>query len=250
MVEYLNDQNIDVKAAHESDVGKEILAGRAVLPMQASSILHNEDKEGHETKLHDYVQNRPKRQTRQPSRLIDELQRAMVEDEDLESEEEPEEAASPYGDDLDRDDGRALTAAEMKKMFRQQSMALQEAFSQEEYNLRLLLSLPKDKVYTPTDLTDPAILERALRILFSRRIGMNSPIARLGPHITYSMVPSELRLKMAKLIESTPSVSMLKLKWRTLRTMTTPAELKRQAIQDGVEQNAKRARTDEGPSVS
>jgi len=59
---------------------------------------------------------------------------------------------------------------------------------------------------------------------------MSSPVARLGPHITYSMVPSELRKKMGKIMENIPSVGALKMKWRTLGTMTTPGELKRQAI--------------------
>ncbi|KFY97411.1 hypothetical protein V500_02085 [Pseudogymnoascus sp. VKM F-4518 (FW-2643)] len=219
LVQYLNQQQVDVRNMHESEVGQQILAGRLVLPMQAATVLAGENESRR-------VQ--PNRTKKKPSRLIDEIgqgQDTLVDGE----ESDEDDTQSQYEDDGEYGDGSALTTDEMKKAFRQQALEFQESFNQEEYNMRLLLSIPVNKVFTVTDLNNPAILERALRILFCRRIGMSSPTARLGPHITYSLVPTELREKMKKMVEGTPSVGILKMKWRTLGTTGMPGEKNKQA---------------------
>ncbi|KFY93428.1 hypothetical protein V498_04442 [Pseudogymnoascus sp. VKM F-4517 (FW-2822)] len=226
LVTYLNEQNNDVHMAHDSESGKEILDGRLFLPMQASSILHD-DRE-------DTLLRRSKRKSHRPNLLINEMDSGRSEFDNRESEDdENEESLSQYEDEDDDYGSRGLTTTELKKAFQHQAVALQESFSQEEYNLRLLLSLPRDKIYTVADLNDPMILERALRILFCRRIGSSSPVARLGPHITYTMVPAELRKKFGQTLRNTPSVGALRLKWRSLGTLTTPGELKKRGVSQG-----------------
>ncbi|OBT75776.1 hypothetical protein VF21_05558 [Pseudogymnoascus sp. 05NY08] len=236
LVQFLNDQNHDVHAAHDSVTGREILAGRSVLPMQASSILHDE----HE----DAFLRRSKRKTHRPSRFMDEMGGGQSQLNHAESDNEMDEGLSSQDGDEEDYDPHGLTTAELKKAFQHQAIGLQESFSQEEFNLRLLLSLPRDKIYTIADLNDPMILERGLRILFCRRIGSSSPVARLGPHITYSMVPAELRKKFNQIMENTPSVGALKLKWRSLGVLTTPGELKKRVSLKGLgHQEPKRLKT-------
>ena len=83
-------------------------------------------------------------------------------------------------DDDDRDDDSdyfdtGLTA-KIKAQFNKMSAEEQESYSQENMNLRALLRLDPNHVYTTEDLQSESILERALRLLFNAEKGLITPI--------------------------------------------------------------------------
>lgn len=59
-------------------------------------------------------------------------------------------------------------------------------------NLRALLRLDPQKLYTTENLEKEEILERALRILFHERNGQQTEYVRISPHITYDQLPKTM----------------------------------------------------------
>lgn len=82
------------------------------------------------------------------------------------------------------------TTKTLRKDFMKLTASQQEAFNQDEMNLRQLLSLSPDRVYTLEDLEDSDVLDRALRLLYQARFGQTRQNTRISPHINYDKLPT------------------------------------------------------------
>ena len=72
-----------------------------------------------------------------------------------------------------------------KAQFSKFSVEEQESYSQENMNLRALLGLDPDHVYTVDNFSSEVTLERALRLLFNARYGHDDISQRISPHKHY-----------------------------------------------------------------
>lgn len=94
--------------------------------------------------------------------------------------------------DIDRVDEDILEAKTTKK-WRQdllkQPVSVQEAFDQEDFNLRQLLALSAKKMYGKDNLEDEKTLDRALRLLYMAKFGQVDMNTRISPHIQYNKLP-------------------------------------------------------------
>lgn len=112
-------------------------------------------------------------------------------DEDLEDDEAEEASASdifsPEHEELTMDDLalESITTKSLKAKYSKMSSQEQENWTPDEMNIRSLLSLSPDRVYTVEDLNNEEILDRGLRILFHARYGQRKQFMRVSPHITY-----------------------------------------------------------------
>ena len=78
------------------------------------------------------------------------------------------------------------TRRQMRQYYNNLTRKEQETWDQDEWNLRNLLTLSPDRVYTLEDLADEDIHDRALRLLYRARFGQSRDYARISPHINYT----------------------------------------------------------------
>lgn len=140
----------------------------------------------------------------------EESESSQVEESDEEYDEEglpfdPDEAssnntdASSEFDPMARDDNpeawrdedvevllESRTRKQMRKTYNSLTRKKQEQWDQDEWNLRMLLSLSPDRIYTVQDLEIEEIHDRALRLLYRLRFGQSKDYARVSPHINYT----------------------------------------------------------------
>ena len=121
--------------------------------------------------------------------LADDLDDGVDDDDD-----DDDEIANDSGSDERLPDTMAVM--KLRKYYSKLSVEEQEKYSQEEFNFRYLLSLSPTKIYKVADLTDPAILDRGLRLLFHKRYGQQDQFMKISPHIEYTHLPPEIASKI------------------------------------------------------
>lgn len=78
------------------------------------------------------------------------------------------------------------TRRQMRLIYDKMSRKDQESWDQDGWNLRTLLALSPERIYTLEDLDDQEIHDRALRLLYRARFGQTRDYARISPHINYT----------------------------------------------------------------
>ncbi|KAL8834745.1 MAG: hypothetical protein Q9170_003622 [Blastenia crenularia] len=84
------------------------------------------------------------------------------------------------------------TTKELRQRYSQFTKTEQEEFDQDSIALRQLLSLKVDRVYELSDLNDPEILDRSLRLLYRARFGQSHERIRISPHIRYDKLTKQV----------------------------------------------------------
>ena len=272
LIKLLTEANAEIRASHKSERGQKLLRGDKLIFDENDTtniefdVLGNRlattvqdpmdldmDLKGGGSAVPPTESGRPRRNCKQPERLISTLAEIYGEDHlasvesqfrgrkrkanarsgsgtpDIDAEEEDNlleesddqynpadssdtysDALDPSDDDLDNDGnsivsdeadtGPALldvmdepvTALRLRQNYAKLSMAEQEAFNQDEMNLKQHLSLDPDHVYTIEDLENPMHLARGLQLLFQARFGQARTDIRLSPFINYDKLPVEL----------------------------------------------------------
>jgi hypothetical protein len=219
LIKLLNEANVQVRNAHESVKGRKILDGRDVLPLSTDEFFL-EDINSDDLNLnigHGLASVHPTRNRAAPKRLVNEVLSQFSNyfgrkrrgansdassDQSEDSSDEYQDTSSQSTksggtDDIDEDAEDIIqptqyTVQQLKRNFRRLEYADQEQFDQDEMNLRLILSLSPDRVYTMEDLNDKDVLDRALRLLFINRSGQENLSMRISPHIKYDKLPTSV----------------------------------------------------------
>jgi hypothetical protein len=222
LVSLLNEANAEVLEAHNSNAGQALLGGQDVLPFSATVGMFKGD--GPEDDMREEIAEGPSKKSRRMIKAVDRLNMVAYNEEPYEGNDEGSNYSTngeDTGSDTEEDDHLDTTAEfssiqpdalkQLQKIYKQHNQDIREAFHQEELNLRLLLSLRPDRVYTTIDLQEQHILDRALRLLFSRRVGSATHSVRLGPHIDYTLLPQKIIEKVSSKTYSLPDVSETRL---------------------------------------
>jgi hypothetical protein len=159
-VSLLNEANEEVLKAHESPARQVLLSGQDVLPFSAATDMFKSEERLLASDILEKPigEEGPSKKPRCTIKGVNRLSMVAYNDEDSE---EGNDASSNYS--LSEDDTESGTTNEedfetevefssiqpnaikqLKKIYKQQTHDIQEAFNQEELNLRLLLSLHLD----------------------------------------------------------------------------------------------------------
>jgi hypothetical protein len=164
----LNEANEEVLKAHKSPTRQVLLGGQDVLPFSAATdMFKSEERLLAGDILEEPTEEGPSKKLRRTIKGVNRLSMVAYNDEDSD---EDNDAGSNYSSN---DDTESETTNEedfetevefssiqpnaikqLKKIYKQQTQDIQEAFNQEELNLRLLLSLYLDQVYVVEDLQE------------------------------------------------------------------------------------------------
>jgi hypothetical protein len=236
LVKLLNEANKKVKEAHESLEGRKLLKGKETLAFTLTSFDQQDFDDEITAEAGDLSKNtdRQRRIRKIPQRLAAEMLAESHEYNEYGEYVESSDSASALDDsdytgenashDSNNDsDADTVSTAEiahgaeplitkrlMQKIrndYKKMPVAEQEAFDQEDMNLRMLLQLSPTHVYTLEDLEDHDILDRGLRLLFSQRVGREHRSMRLGPHILYDKLPTKVAKTIKKKMREIPDVS-------------------------------------------
>ena len=210
-----DDTGIEKSSAREikSTSQTKTRSGRVV--KQPQNILHQyfQDEEYHNALG---VNSRPKKRTRKSKRAKRQYSGSEGDSEgynddesyDPEEESEDEDYLHENDDDDDYDDSDegseelndadifdslfSTTFQKAKDAFKHMTAYEQEIYDQDELNIRMVLHLDPDYVYTHMDLEEPETLERALILLCQARFGADEPHLRISPHIKYDSFPPNI----------------------------------------------------------
>jgi hypothetical protein len=193
LVELLNKYSHEVKDAHSSEKGKELL--KTIQPNYLARGDGVQDAD-YDTASDNDVDASTKG-LRPRNSIIDYKERNKLdasddEDPDFEvvqsSDDDGEENEQYEGNEEDDKIESKLHMRDLfmsKKKYSGLDKLVQESLDQDEFSLRVLLSMQPDKKYSREDLEVPVLYERALRLLNRERFGTDSDPIRLSPHIRY-----------------------------------------------------------------
>jgi hypothetical protein len=236
LVDLLNEGNRQVREAHQSLEGQRLLAKRDTLPFTSTSFGYQDLNDKMITEVDELAETRTrsKRTRNAPQRLATQLlAESHVYNDFSKLEASDEESFSDFtendgsftnetsdesdtnsdimlGNDADDVIAPILTKGRMEKArqeYKKMSTMEQEAFDQDSFNLRMLLSLSPHHHYTLADLQDSETFHRGLRLLFSRRVGREEQSMRLGPHIRYDKLPLKVVEAIRQKMQAQPDLS-------------------------------------------
>ena len=115
----------------------------------------------------------------------------------------PEDDLNLLDDNVDADGPERATERDLKKL-----MAVDcsnEIYTEEERQLRTLLQIPTDHIYTEEDLKEPEILRRAIKLCYRARLGQSTYSERVSIHIKYTQLHPDVVARFNALHDLTPS---------------------------------------------
>lgn len=215
LITLLNEGNQVVKEAHASERGQELMARTITDPFGPKSATPQKRQASAEPFISEPLTPRNRQASEQlsaidaasnmdgadadgvndadvndadndyiPSKFEENLQTSKLEDTDNK--------VSENKMDVDRVSEDILEVRTTKKWHQdllKQPVSVQEAFDQDNFNLRQLLALSPKKVYGIDNLEDEKTLDRALRLLYMAKFGQLDMNTWISPHIQYNKLP-------------------------------------------------------------